>query len=105
MLNGEEFTHVAEAKVYMGGAGGPTYSTDRLTVYRAPSSELDLPGYSYYSCVIRKSDWPEAMPAKFGIAQSNWIRAVTPRGQKVRIEGYDIDHWKVGTTFDAVVWE
>ena len=93
LMNGEEFTHVSNATVEVRTNSRPqrvleTHTKEKLKVRRAPRGDR-----GFYLCVVKKSDWPEAMPAKLTISSSDEAMAITPRGQTVLFQEFDIDHW------------
>ena len=117
LMNGEEFTHVSNAVVEIRTHSVPqrvleTYTKEELKIYRSPRPwDIDVRGRDLYGCVVKKSDWPEAAPAKTGSGRpwppSDGITAITPRDQTVSFGQYDIDHWilKAQRLFDNPVWE
>ena len=113
VVNGEEFTHVSNAIVEFRTVSWPqrvleTHTKEELKVSRSPRSiGYDLRENEVYGCVVKKSDWPEATPAKIGAAPSDEITAITPRGQAVWFSEHDIDHWFLTNRkwIDTPVWE
>ena len=104
--SGEEFTHVSNAVVEIRADSFPyrvleTHTKEELKVRRSSRSfGYDLRENEVYGCVVRKSDWPEAIPAKFSYVvggayddASDTATATTPRGQTVLFQEIDIDHW------------
>ena len=102
LMNGEEFTHVSNAVVEIRTHSVPqrvleTHTKMELKVHRSPRSLTDpFSGKRVYSCVVKKSDWPEAIPGKFLVTPSDEATAITPRGQTVSFSDHDIDHWSLG---------
>ena len=101
LMNGEKFTHVSNAVVEIRTHSVPqrvleTHTKEELKVHRSPRSGQTLWGERLYSCVVKKSDWPEATPAKTGSVWFDEITAITPRGQTVSFSDHDIDHWSLG---------
>ena len=112
LMNGEEFTHVSNAVVEIRTHSVPqrvleTHTKEELKVHRSPRSGQTLWGERLYSCVVKKSDWPEATPAKTGSVWFDEITAMTPRGQAVSFSEHDIDHWVLTNRrwSDFPVWE
>ena len=101
VVNGEEFTHVSNAifEIRRGGFSPQvleTHTKTELKVHRAPRPWLlRWQGKELYQCVVKKSDWLEAMPAKLSFGGSDKVTAVTPRGQAVSFDEHDIDHWEL----------
>ena len=100
MVNGEEFRHVSNAifEIRTGGFSPQVLETRtkmELKVHRAPRPSLRWEGKDIYECVVKKSDWPEAMPAKLSFGGSDKVTAITPRGQAVSFDAHDIDHWEL----------
>ena len=108
LMNGEEFTHVSNAifEIRTGGFSPQvleTHTKMELKVHRAPRpSPLRWEGKELYRCVVKKSDWPEAMPARLDfLGPRDRVKAITPRGQAVSFGQHDIDHWDLG----GALWE
>ena len=100
VVNGEEFTHVSNAifEIRTGGFSPQvleTHTKMELKVHRAPRPSLRWEGRELYFCVVKKSDWPEAMPAKLRSPSRDEVTATTPRGQAVSFRPHDIDHWEL----------
>ena len=101
VVNGEEFTHVSNA-IFEIRTGGftpqvlETHTKVELKVHRAPRPSLRWEGKELYNCVVKKSDWPEAMPARLDfLGPRDRVKAITPRGQAVSFGQHDIDHWEL----------
>ena len=112
LMNGEKFTHVSNAVVEIRTHSVPqrvleTHTKEELKVHRSPRSGQTLWGERLYSCVVKKSDWPEAIPGKFLVTPSDEATAITPRGQTVSFSDHDIDHWVLTNRrwSDFPVWE
>lgn len=115
-LNGEDFTRIVDTVVEYRTRSVPqrtldTHSVKELRIRRSPESHTNFFGEKIHACVVRKADWPEAMPAELGILDvlSDRIVARTPRGQEVELWNYDIDHWHLGLDTpwaeSALIWE
>ena len=114
LMNGEKFTHVNNAifeireNISFQEQVLETHTKMELKVHRSPRPrDYDVRGREVHGCVVKKSDWPEAMPAKLTILSLDDITAITPRDQTVSFGQYDIDHWVLkGLRFvDNPVWE
>ena len=104
LINGEEFKHVSNAVIEIRTDSVPqrvleTHTKMELKVHRSPQPDHVRGMWGFgergvYLCVVKKSDWPEAMPAKLSFFQSrDKITAITPRSQTVLFHPHDIDHW------------
>ena len=117
LVNGEEFTHVSNVILEIRTDSFPrqvleTHTKEELKVHRAPRSLGNVRGKwgvgerGVYFCVVKKSDWPEAMPAKLSSPSRDEVTAITPRGQTVSLVQYDIDHWVLlGRPWPHPIWE
>ena len=112
LMNGEEFTDVSNAVFEIRTDNiSPrvleTHTKMELKVHRAPRPIGHVRGKwgfgerGVYNCVVKKSDWPEAMPARLTPPSRDKVMAITPRGQTVLFRPHDIDHWQLR----GALWE
>ena len=104
VLYGEKFTHIESVRAEFRTVSVPvrvldTHEVERLELGKAPESTPDYSrfyGGDFYVCVIKKDDWKEIRDKKLKKLKI-WdeTMATTPRGQSIKVVGYDIDHWAI----------
>ena len=98
VLSGEKFTNVidAEVEVLDNKWVSEPFLMPSLDLQRSPETHPIGAGGKYvHMCVIPKDAWPELRDNQAS-RDSTWgdtVTMTTPRGQKLKLWGYDIDHW------------